>query len=499
MKKISLIKLFFITLQFLFITIHAHAQGSFARMIPNNFRPAWVHAESDGNIFIYGDGNYISSLDNNGNARWMKKYPALRTIDCITKLTSGNLLAAYCRNDTSPNFKTHPGIMLLDSMGTVQWSKEDTSTHSDASTRFRQQFHLKGNEIMWIQQYGSFANLFKIDTNGTIYSQHSLYLPMDRSIWAPDNYLYCSSSSSTVYDKVDTAGNILWIKIYPAGNPQVVSDICRAGNYFYLCGYYYPHYPSFYPSMPLLHKIDAAGNILDTKVIALHDTSLGINERILPSADGGFIITSWRQQNRMAVIKTDSAFTQVTAWHNINDIYQVHDAALTADGGFVLNAFHTSAQFTNKILVLKTNAGANLAPCFSSLAIDSVFNLPSASTDIFSTSAVLNVTYLPSNVIDSAYALTAQQFCITIGDDEYIQPSFSVYPNPAHHTINIHFDDNSPKEIALFNMMGEEVFHSAINNASNQYAADISKRSAGIYLLKVTERNKVSAARVAVE
>lgn len=463
----------------------ANAQNSFAKMIPNDFRPAWITADSSGDLFIYGDGNYIVRMDINGNAKWRKKFPGLRTIDRLLKNSSGNLLVAYCRNDTAPLYYTHPGLMMLDSMGTVLWSKEDTSFHSHPTTRFKQQFLTKGNEIIWIQQSGADVHFFKIDYNGNIQSQHYLYLQMDHAVWAPDNYIYCASNS-TIYNKVDTTGNIIWMKIFPAGDPEALNNICIRGNNIYLCGYLFPNYPSFYPSWPLIHKIDAAGNILSSTVIALHDTSLGLLQKILPVSDGGFIITSWRHMNRMVVIKTDSSFSQILAYQNINDVNQVHDAALTADGDFVLTAFHTDPQFTNKTLVLKTGISANLSPCFVPIAVDSVFNISSVYTFINSNTSALNISFIPSNIVDSVQTIVAQPYCITIDVmDKNPQTRIDIYPNPSSGVITISNGDFCKHlSVMIYDINGQLIFNSNFENVLSENI-ELNSLASGVYAVNL--------------
>jgi hypothetical protein len=62
----------------------------------------------------------------------------------------------------------------------------------------------------------------------------------------------------------------------------------------------------------------------------------------------------------------------------------------------------------------------------------------------------------------------------------------SLYPNPAHGTLNVNFDDDAGvKNIAVYNLIGKEVANYKVNGSSAQL--DIDNIPAGIYLLRLLD------------
>ena len=63
--------------------------------------------------------------------------------------------------------------------------------------------------------------------------------------------------------------------------------------------------------------------------------------------------------------------------------------------------------------------------------------------------------------------------------------SISIYPNPANSGLNIRFNSNKNIEMIFSNVLGEDVYHQSISNAT-QSTIDISKWSEGVYFYRIT-------------
>ena len=67
-----------------------------------------------------------------------------------------------------------------------------------------------------------------------------------------------------------------------------------------------------------------------------------------------------------------------------------------------------------------------------------------------------------------------------------LEPTFSIYPNPANDKITIAYDRKLPEEtiISIFNIKGEKIMHDKFQN-QNMIEMDVSMLAKGIYLVKI--------------
>ncbi len=69
-----------------------------------------------------------------------------------------------------------------------------------------------------------------------------------------------------------------------------------------------------------------------------------------------------------------------------------------------------------------------------------------------------------------------------------------IYPNPNNGQFNITIDGDETALIEVYDLMGKQVFNSAMNKTVNKI--DITSQSKGIYLVKVTVGNDVFTEKV---
>jgi hypothetical protein len=69
---------------------------------------------------------------------------------------------------------------------------------------------------------------------------------------------------------------------------------------------------------------------------------------------------------------------------------------------------------------------------------------------------------------------------------------FTIFPNPNNGFFNLNFNSlKLPHSIAIYNIMGEEIFFKLTNGLS-QYTIDISDKAKGIYLIELRDKNNLS-------
>ena len=75
----------------------------------------------------------------------------------------------------------------------------------------------------------------------------------------------------------------------------------------------------------------------------------------------------------------------------------------------------------------------------------------------------------------------------TLGNNDLIAPTVSLYPNPSNELINISFGKDRLSMIELFDITGKLLFKKELN--ANTYALNIANYPSGTYLVKVYNQN----------
>ena len=69
---------------------------------------------------------------------------------------------------------------------------------------------------------------------------------------------------------------------------------------------------------------------------------------------------------------------------------------------------------------------------------------------------------------------------------------FTIFPNPNNGFFNLNFNSlKLPHSIAIYNIMGEEIF-SKLTNGLSQFIIDISNKAKGIYIIELKDENHLS-------
>ena len=78
----------------------------------------------------------------------------------------------------------------------------------------------------------------------------------------------------------------------------------------------------------------------------------------------------------------------------------------------------------------------------------------------------------------------------TLGNNDLIAPTVSLYPNPSNELINISFGEDRLSKLELFDITGKLLFKKELN--SNTYTLNITNYSSGTYLVKVYNQYNTS-------
>ena len=80
--------------------------------------------------------------------------------------------------------------------------------------------------------------------------------------------------------------------------------------------------------------------------------------------------------------------------------------------------------------------------------------------------------------------------------NENILDGVSVYPNPSKGMITISNDNNTTNTIAIYNVLGKEVFTTTANKSTS---VDLSANGSGVYLVKISNTNGSTVERVVIK
>ena len=111
--------------------------------------------------------------------------------------------------------------------------------------------------------------------------------------------------------------------------------------------------------------------------------------------------------------------------------------------------------------------------------------------------AMASALYLPGDQTYSngvAFAIRLQGSAVGINENTI--DGVSVYPNPSKGVITISNDNNTENAIAIFNVLGKEVYNTT---SSSNTTVDLSTKGAGVYLVKVSNENGSIVERVVIK
>ena len=73
----------------------------------------------------------------------------------------------------------------------------------------------------------------------------------------------------------------------------------------------------------------------------------------------------------------------------------------------------------------------------------------------------------------------------------------SIYPNPAHHLVNLFIEKNKQAEVHIYDITGKEIYQADMTNALMQL--DVSQWQKGIYMVKIKSGNSLITKQLMVK
>ncbi|MBK7854380.1 MAG: T9SS type A sorting domain-containing protein [Bacteroidetes bacterium] len=318
-------------------------------------------------------------------------------------------------------------------------------------------------------------------------------------------YVVTGSDYSDVFlTKTDSTGNFLWNKTYGGtyvdrgASVQQTTDggyIISGNIYDGGTGYHYSH----------LIKTDANGDTLWVKTYGGTVDDRG--NCVQQTADGGYIVTGisciynvFINPGDVSLFKTDSIGNILWAKAFSGTSVDVgYSFSPTADGGYIITGSNNDpGAGNNYVYLIKTDSSGN-SGCNDTSWIPSVIPYTmQVSVPSFNNSSPLMSATSPVTIAGSGGIVNT--LCTTVGLNEIAGiHSFIIFPNPTKGNFVTVFEEMIMNgKIEILNILGESLLTDNIFYESRK-EINLKNISAGIYFVKVFEREKYYCKKIIVE
>jgi uncharacterized delta-60 repeat protein len=373
------------------------APHTFAKAIGgNDWDGAYsIIQDSDGGYVVagstgsFGAGSvdiYLVKLDSEGNIVWTKTiggsgidvaYSIIRSSD------GGYVVAGYTRNESSYYDDSNIYVMKLDSGGNVVWAKT-IGKSSIGGTLWEVAWSIiqssdGGYVVAGYTGAGSDIYLVKLDSSGnviwikTIGGQsgdvaYSIIQSSDGGyVVAGYTYSFGAGGSDVYVVKLDSAGNVVWNKTIGGIGDDIAYSVIQSSDGGYVVAGYTQSFGAGIRDIYLV-KLDSGGNVVWSKTIGgrLKDEANSITQ----SSDGGYVVAGYTQSfgaggSDMYLVKLDSSgnvqWTKTIGGRSADGAYSIIQSS---DGGYVVAGYTESfGAGGSDMYVVKMDANGNV--CFS--------------------------------------------------------------------------------------------------------------------------------------
>lgn len=162
----------------------------------------------------------------------------------------------------------------------------------------------------------------------------------------------------------------------------------------------------------------------------------------------------------------------------------------------------TAADISAGYIIIPFTGGVTLTPGAYYAAVELTSNSGSntiriADDETVAQPSIASMIYIPA---DASYtngtAAGIRMITDALSVTENTLDGVSVYPNPSKGMITISNDNNTTNTIAIYNVLGKEVFTSTANKSTS---VDLSANGSGVYLVKVSNANGSTVERVVIK
>ncbi|CAN5447107.1 hypothetical protein BH11BAC1_BH11BAC1_03350 [soil metagenome] len=430
----------------------------------DNDEALWIEPYLDKTYLICGttfsSGGTIASmfvmrLDLYGTILSLQQFSGFgrEEANCIRATNDKGYVVA---GQTSDGLNDRFCVVKCDSLGTIQWSKAFSGPDQQDAfyvTQTSDSGYLVAGTSRYINNWYSLY-LVKLDSSGNfMWSKMYNTDPykskcfVSRVLQTQDGGYILNGSSNALGQpltdvmllKLDSAGNILWQKVYEGNDSEFGNDIYEDGNTgFIICGQTASTSASGYYDAMLM-KTDLNGNLLWTKAYGVNDSDEVFNS-MLHTPDDKIVLTGYSYINSAGE----------------SDVY----------------LFETSKEIDSMECNIK----------FPNFLVDTISLI--AMTVNYSVPCTITQSNLSFGV-DSGFNESLICSQVLGVSENNLQGDFDIYPNPSNGILNVYQHAmNENYKLEIYNAPGEKFYSGDIHFGNNNI--DLNNFPGGVYLLVIS-------------
>ena len=238
------------------------------------------------------------------------------------------------------------------------------------------------------------------------------------------------------------------------------------------------NYAAVYPG-GLINQIHTDGQIWATVNMKIWDV-LGRTKTDTAFLEGLGLTNSSTNQQNAAIAVRQAAIDMNYSCTDVKVMTEKYTAA-----GYVMPAIALRINCPDTQTVTADGLGNYTVPSFASLAnaINSncdavVTQSPAVGSVVGVGTHVITMTATSGTSVNCNFNLVVQA---SLGVDDVVKNTFSIYPNPASTSITIKGDNFENEEIEIYNMLGQRVIGKSL--ITNESTVDISNLANGVYMV----------------
>ncbi|MFM2016622.1 MAG: hypothetical protein RL007_278 [Bacteroidota bacterium] len=414
----------------------------------------------------------------------------------VQQLLDGNYLISY-------NEMYSGGLMKLDTAGNIIWQK------SYLDFVFEAVVEDTNDDLYVCGAYGAYGFVSCLDDTGGVRwivknDLSSLYkdviFTLDGKLALTGTRFGSNQETDFVFSKVSKTGTEVWTKNYSYSQSLVVQGLVQSpiDFCFYMTGYVTPSSNMILGSRIMYMKCDSSGQVIGTRVMGYQFGNYGHD--IIRTEGNNFILAgSSRPQQicggtNLVLVKFNSNLDTImtrrygdASGMNMT-VYQLKKYAPNQNYLF-MHAYTWSVFSYSDAIHVRTDTMLTV-PCdnlyFPMQKTEIVVTQYPGSTFSIDSVAIGSGLLLNPSVVHAADACT--NALLNVSETQI--GGMHLYPNPADRFIRID-NVNYGTTYSVYNMLGEEM----LNGNYNGREIDISALSPGVYLLQISQGDRISTAR----
>ena len=340
-----------------------------------------VTQTTDGGYALIGEINeadpYLLKIDVNGNQIWDQSYIVDGWIETGQQTTDGGYI--MMGGGAGPTVSdSYFWLTKTGSTGNIQWEQSYINSAwcaLDAGQQTSDGGYIMSGSSQATTMYDTLELLIiKTDANGNLQWQQNIHhldssmtwsdLAIGRSIHQTTDGGYivtagvdASPSSAGWLIKLDAFGNQMWDQLY--NNMESMLSLQTADGGFIVIGLVFTPTPPVFGYVVRLIKTDGSGNQIWDQTFALNNGFMIAD--IQQTTDDGYIYL----ESPNTLVKTDANGNQQwqqtvsTPNDNFGSIEQ------TADGGYILTGFRQQSAMSVDIIIVKTDSQGSVTSTFN--------------------------------------------------------------------------------------------------------------------------------------